>query len=453
MSDAPKIFRSAVAAVDPARCVAEFVQIDGSGLVVDRHRFGLSDRSRIWVVGGGKAGQAMARGLAQAVDSRWPISGLINVPEASADSVGQIVCLAARRDGVNEPTAAAVAGTRQMREMIAHAAPADLVVALISGGGSALLCDPRPPVTLADKIIVTRHLAAAGVDIEQLNVVRRAISNVKAGGLVAGCRATVVTLVLSDVLGDPVESIASGPTVPPLRGWDELRRQAAAVLAQTDPHRQLPAAIYEVLNQRPAVADEGVPGGPVVIVGNNAAAVDAAGIAAESLGYNHVMHCPTGPQPTAERAGVDHAEQLLGLLRRDRSMHRVDALITGGEPTVRLCDESIRGLGGRNQQLVLAAYQRLLLENLSDADWDRITLLSAGTDGEDGPTDAAGAMIDAAVHRRAVAAGLDVADSLRRNDAYRFFDTCDGLIRTGPTGTNVCDIRVGLARGGAAAVT
>ena len=192
-----------------------------------------------------------------------------------------------------------------------------------------------------------------------------------------------------------------------------------------------------------AVDATAVPG-PIHVVANNAVAVDAAGVMAEQLGYNHVMHCGRGEQPTAERAGVEHAEQLLNLLRRGSDQHRVDALITGGEPTVTLCDAAIRGRGGRNQQLILAAYQRLLSAGLSDADWQRLTLLSGGTDGEDGPTDAAGAFIDAAVHRQAAGLGLDVEDFLRRNDAYTFFRRCGGLVRTGATGTNVCDVRVGL---------
>ena len=448
MSDALTIFRAAIAAVDPGRCVAEALRVQHDGLSVGGHHVPIRPGGRVHVAGAGKATAAMALGLEQTLGQRWVLSGSVNVPDPCVPDpcvlgdLGQVHVRGVRPGGINEPTAAAIEGTRRMRAEIAALATDDVLVVLISGGGSALLCDPRPPMTLADKLAVTRHLAAAGVDIEQINAVRRALSDVKAGGLIAGCRATTVTLVLSDVLGDPVESIASGPTIAPPGGWDQLLAQAQEVLSRTDPHRRLPSSIYQVLAQRRRQMPR--PAGHVAVVGNNAVAVDAAGVAAESLGYNHVMHCPAGPQPTAQQAGVDHAERLLGLLRRDAEHHRVDALITGGEPTVELCEASIRGTGGRNQHLVLAAYQRLLAESLSPDDWQRLTLLSGGTDGEDGPTDAAGAVIDAAVHRRAQEAGLDVAEALRRNDAHTFFDRCGGLIRTGATGTNVCDVRVGL---------
>ncbi|MCG8649221.1 MAG: glycerate kinase, partial [Pirellulales bacterium] len=140
------------------------------------------------------------------------------------------------------------------------------------------------------------------------------------------------------------------------------------------------------------------------------------------------------------------AQMTLQMLSADSRQHRLDCLITGGEPVVSLAAAEIRGQGGRNQQLVLAAYQHLLSAGLSEQQWNRLALLSGGTDGEDGPTDAAGAVLDAKVHRRAGELGLDVADHLRRNDAYPFFQRTGGLLMTGPTGTNVCDLRVALVK-------
>ena len=199
-----RIFQNAIDLVAPRRCVVEAVRCDGDSIQVEDDRFAPPGSAVVWVVGGGKASAAMASGLHARLGGHWSVRGLVNVPASQAGSFGDIECLAARPDGVNEPTLAAVEGTRRMRSIIRAARPDDLVIALISGGGSALLCDPRPPVTLDDKIAVTRHLSAAGVDIEQINVVRRAISNVKGGGLIAGCVAQHLTLVLSDVLGDPL---------------------------------------------------------------------------------------------------------------------------------------------------------------------------------------------------------------------------------------------------------
>ena len=183
-----------------------------------------------------------------------------------------------------------------------------------------------------------------------------------------------------------------------------------------------------------------------LVIGNNAVAVDEAGIRAERLGYNHAMQSARGSEGAAEDVGRQLAQMTVNMLRADSKAHRTDCLITGGEPTVQLAPPERRGRGGRNQQLVLAAYQRLLTHELTTAEWQRLCILSGGTDGEDGPTDAAGAVLDDQVHRRAVDLGLDVADHLDRNDAYTFFDQTGGLLISGPTGTNVCDVRVTVVK-------
>jgi glycerate-2-kinase len=250
-------------------------------------------------------------------------------------------------------------------------------------------------------------------------------------------------MVLSDVLGDPIDLIASGPTVPDT----SVRNDALRVLERFDPDRQLPESVYRCLREPPSsnTPPHACPS-TVVMLGNNALAVDEAGIQAESLGYNHVMQSATQSEDAAEYIGRHLADMTVHMLRADPSGHRTDCLITGGEPTVQLADVAVRGKGGRNQQLVLAAYQRLLTHELTEDEWNRVAILSGGTDGEDGPTDAAGAYIDAAVHTSAEDQSLDIADSLARNDAYRFFQAAGGLLITGPTGTNVCDVRVAVVR-------
>jgi glycerate 2-kinase len=241
------------------------------------------------------------------------------------------------------------------------------------------------------------------------------------------------------VLGDPLDMIASGPTVPDTTTADDALR----VLRKFDPDHSLPKQIYAVLaDEPPPDPNEQYCPYTTIVIGNNAVAVDEAGIRAERLGYNHAMQSANQPEGSAEQVGRSLAEMTVKMLRADPQRHRTDCLITGGEPTVTLAPAIQRGLGGRNQQLVLAAYQHLRSANLTDPEWDRFALLSGGTDGEDGPTDAAGAVLDGHVHRRAVESDLDVADYLRRNDAYAFFNACGGLLKTGPTGTNVCDLRV-----------
>jgi glycerate-2-kinase len=278
-------------------------------------------------------------------------------------------------------------------------------------------------------------LSAAGADIEQLNTVRRQLSVIKGGGLARACRAgRLVTLIISDVLGDPLEAIASGPTVASTTTADD----ALAVLAKLNLIDEPSiASIVEYLRQggRDSFAGSGERrAGPVVtniVIGNNAVAVDAAGAEAERLAYSHAMISSIAPEGEAEQVGRHLAEMSLGM----RKEHGPDCLISGGEPTVTLVDESRRGKGGRNQQLALAALAQL-------GDCVGVALLAAGTDGEDGPTDAAGAFVTEEVVRTARGRGLNPQEFLVVNDAYHFFQAAGGLFKTGPTHTNVCDLRV-----------
>jgi hydroxypyruvate reductase len=253
-----------------------------------------------------------------------------------------------------------------------------------------------------------------------------------------------VSLIISDVLGDPLDVIASGPTVE-----DTGTPQAALdVLERFDARRAgIPATVFDYLRQQcelgtspeiPFLADRVTN----IILGNNAVAVDAAGMEAERRGYSHAMTAAARPEGAAEVIGRHHADMSL----RMRDQAGPDCLITGGEPTVSLVPAAERGLGGRNQQLVLAALDRLR-ERRIDARDDRplcegIVLLSGGTDGEDGPTDAAGAWIDAIAAGLMQSRRLKPGEFLRRNDAYHFFEPLGTLIKTGPTHTNVCDLRV-----------
>jgi glycerate-2-kinase len=307
-----------------------------------------------------------------------------------------------------------------------------LVLCLISGGGSALLPAPAAGITLEDKQAVTKFLSGAGANIAELNPVRKALSRIKGGGLARACRGgRLATLVISDVLGDPLDVIASGPTVPNTTTTGD----ALAVLEKFGARAAgIAPRIFDVLRSPIHGGAEEQRRGTITVIGNNATAVDAAGMEAERLGYSHAMDAATTLEGSAEDVGRHLAEMAI----RMRVQAGPDCLITGGEPTVTLAPEGRRGLGGRNQQLVLAALQHLERAGVTSG----AAILSGGTDGEDGPTDAAGAVVDERLLKSAVAEREPIADALDRNDAYHFFEPRNGLIKTGPTHTNVCDVRV-----------
>lgn len=457
--DAVEIWNAGVDAVRAEGLVHREVTVDGDQLVIGSKHWTRSDFDRVLVVGAGKAGAAMTRGLTASLAGWLPVSGWVNVPEGTefpgisdGDSSVHVHLHPARPAGVNEPTVEGVIGTEQIIQIVRDAGQRDLCIALISGGGSALMPAPLSGISLDDKLEVTRFLSSAGADIVELNTVRKHLSRIKGGGLLAACQAAeLVTLVLSDVLGDPLDLIASGPTVID----SSTPSQALDVLEKYDLEKCLPASVYRALGNEmnhPGQRGGGQGDAPDVcrhttlVIGNNAVAVDEAGIVAERLGYNHAMQSAVHSEGVAEDVGRQLAEMAIHMLRAEALAHRNDCLITGGEPTVILAPKEIRGVGGRNQQLILSAYQALLASDLSEREWRSLCLLSGGTDGEDGPTDAAGAVLDEQVHRNACRHHLDPADYLHRNDAYHFFEKSGGLLKTGPTGTNVCDVRVVVVR-------
>lgn len=447
LEDALAIWQAGVQAVMPDRLIREFVRVGpsettrGQTLEIGPESFLLTDIDRIAVVGAGKAGAGMVVALEQvlgrALLQEKHVHGWVNVPADCLTETMAIGLHAARPAGINEPTAAGVAGTAQMFDLVKQLGPRDLCLVLLSGGGSALMPAPIEGVSLPDKVFITQRLAAAGATIEQLNAVRRELSQVKGGGLATACRAgRMVTLILSDVPGDHLETIASGPTV----ACTPNPQRAIGVLEtlglDEDPDTQ---TILQVLRQqarKPSKAAEVTASAGHLILGNNATAVDAAGLEAERRGYRHAMISATRPEGPAEEVAA-HLVEVAQTMRANifRGAASPDCLISGGEPTVQLVEPHQRGKGGRNQQLVLAGLVKL-------NDWKNLTLLSGGTDGEDGPTDAAGAWANQPLAERARSSGLEPADYLDRNDAYSFFEPLGGLLKTGPTHTNVCDLRV-----------
>ncbi|MGI9455608.1 MAG: glycerate kinase type-2 family protein [Aeoliella sp.] len=445
--DAIRIWQAGVNAVLPEKLLPREVEVDGNLLRIGDWETSLAGIERIAVVGAGKAGAGMVRGLeaalGESVLAEKLVAGWVNVPAGTIEPTSVVHLHAGRPAGVNEPRPEGVQGTHEILRQVTSLQPNDLCICLLSGGGSALLPAPAAGVSLEHKVQIIRLLSGAGANIEQLNSVRRQLSDIKGGGLARACGAgQLVTLIISDVLGDSLETIASGPT----RECNEGPEEALAVLSELDLINHPDAQLVIKYLRGKVSAETGCPVAATttqvhhLILANNATAVDAAGVEAERLGYNHAMICATESEGPAEEVGCHLAQMALTM----RDQGGPNCLISGGEPTVTLVPSEQRGQGGRNQQLVLAALEQL-------GDCHGIAMVSGGTDGEDGPTDAAGAWIDQDVATRAARHGgslTDVAfaagDFLARNDAYNFFAPFDALLKTGPTGTNVCDVRVVL---------
>jgi hydroxypyruvate reductase/glycerate 2-kinase len=403
---------------------------------LDRER-AVHDAPRVIVVGAGKAGPGMAAGLEAALADRLDrVEGLVNVPAGMTANLKRVQLHAARPQGVNEPTAAGVAGAEEMLRLLQSAGPDDVAVCLLSGGGSALLPAPAEGVSLADKQAVTKLLHRCGATIDEMNCVRKHLSRVKGGRLAEAFRGKrLVSLVVSDVVGDPLDVIASGPTAPDPTTFAE----ALAVLDRYGLTASVPAAEMRHLQ---AGREGKVPETPKAIpanvenriIGSNRVALDAARRKAEELGYR-VLDLGSFVEGDTRQVAVAVAGIVRSLSGNCVPFGPPACVLLGGETTVTLGEKP--GKGGRNQEFALA-----VLAKLGAAGMAGVTVLSGGTDGEDGPTDAAGAVADAGTLAGMAQRQLAAEDFLRRHDAYTLFDRVGGLIRSGLTGTNVMDVRV-----------
>jgi len=451
--DALEIWQAGVNAVKSETLIREAVRVERGWLELGDpagnsplEPIDLGDIGRIVVVGAGKAGAGMAAAVEQALGPRVlaekQVTGWVNVPEDCVRALAKIHLHGARPAGLNEPTAEGVAGACEILKLVGEMGPRDLCLCLISGGGSALLPSPVEGITLADKQAVTRHLSGAGATIGELNTVRKQLSRIKGGGLARACRAgRLVTLIISDVIGDPLDVIASGPTV----ADTATAADALAVLEQFEARDAgISATVFAYLQSQVAKAStnqsSALPSTVVnLVIGNNARAVEAAGLEAARRGYRPTLSSAISPEGLADDVGRNLAHRALAMWERPGP----DCLISGGEPVVKLAASDQRGKGGRNQQLVLAALDELWRDELWVHGGPALAILSGGTDGEDGPTDAAGALLDPAILRKRGKLPSP-AEFLAQNDAYHYWETLDALLRTGPTHTNVMDLRVVL---------
>jgi hydroxypyruvate reductase len=434
--DARAIFRAALKAADPAEAIRRHVAVERGRLRVGKRRYRLDAFRRVIVVGAGKASARMGEALEGLLGSRIA-DGLINTKH------GHLARL--KRIGLNEcghpvPDAAGVDGARRIAALAAAATAEDLVLCLISGGASALLPLPAEPITLDEKQETTRLLLACGAMIHEINAVRKHISAIKGGQLARlAAPATVIALLLSDVIGDPLDVIGSGPTAPDestfQSAWGVLEKYALHDRIPGVPRHRLEAGLFGEIDETPKPGEACFRRVQNLIVGSNRLAVDAAARDARQRGYKSVVLSTLIEGETRDIASM-HAAILKEAIASGRPARPPVCLISGGETTVTLRGD---GLGGRNQEFALAC--ALALDGVAGA-----VALSGGTDGTDGPTEAAGAVADGRTLECARARGLDAAAALQRNDSYHFFDALGDLIRTGPTGTNVMDVRLLMAR-------
>jgi hydroxypyruvate reductase/glycerate 2-kinase len=396
---------------------------------------------RILVLGAGKAGAAMSAAVEKVLgDSLDRTEGWVNVPappdQAAAPECRRIHLHPARPAGSNQPTAAGVAGSRRILELARGAGPDDVALCLLSGGGSALLPAPVEGVSLEDKQRITGLLHACGATINEMNAVRKHLSDIKGGRLAqAFAGRALYSLNISDVIGDPLDVIASGPTAPDPTTFAD----ALAVLERHHLIAQAPPAVLDHLRRGaagrlPDTPKDLPPRVHNYVIGNNVKALAAAARHAEQLGYR-VLSLGSYIEGETRPVGTALAGVVRSIRRDGLPLAPPVCLLSGGETTVTLTEG--HGRGGRNQELVLAAAAKLGPDGLAG-----VVVLSGGTDGEDGPTDAAGALADAETLRRAAAQGLDPLAFLGRNDAYPFFEATGGLLKTGLTWTNVMDVRV-----------
>ncbi|WP_455382821.1 glycerate kinase type-2 family protein [Salinispira pacifica] len=443
-ADLKTIFRAGVARVDPRAMMRERLSLSGDRLSVvtesEQVELDLGRFDRIIVIGGGKAGATMAAGLEEVLGDRID-SGIIAVRDPHREKLSRISTVIASHPVPDERS---VDAARRLVGLAREADERTLVLTLISGGGSALLCYPFDAdgvaLTLKEKQEVTRLLLASGATIHEVNCVRKHLSGIKGGRLAAAIHpARSLNLILSDVVGDNLDAIASGLVAPDRTTYAD----ALEIVGRYSLRDQLPPTAREILERGASgtLPETPKPGDPLfdsvtnVLLGSNAQALRAAAAAATDLGYRTTI---LSSQITGEAREVAKFYVGIGKDIRKRSLLSAPpaCIIAGGETTVTIHGD---GKGGRNQEMALAFLTEIARQ---PADSEQLYFLSAGSDGTDGPTDAAGAFASAQILGEAEQRRLDPESYLARNDAYRFFDQLGRLLKTGPTNTNVCDLQI-----------
>ncbi|HEY3079541.1 MAG TPA: glycerate kinase [Chloroflexota bacterium] len=424
------LIHAALEAVEPAAAVRRHVRREGQILFVGEKTFDLSEVEHIYVVGAGKASAPMAVAIEEILGDRIT-DGVVNVKYGHTAPTTRIRI---NQAGHPIPDDKSVQGAREILDLAGRAGPRDLVICLISGGASALMVAPVDGVTLADKRRLTDALLRSGATINEMNAVRKHLSLVKGGNLVRAAQpAEVVSLVMSDVVGSPLDTIGSGPTVPDTSTYAEA-------LAAFETHAiedRVPPAIRDILTRGAAgeLPETPKPGDPLfarthnLVVASNEIAARALMRRAVARGLNSLV-LSTFIEGEAREVGIVLAAIAREIATTGQPLARPACLVTSGETTVTVRG---RGRGGRAQELALAAVPRIA--GLRDT-----LVVGFSTDGVDGPTDAAGAIAHGVSAQRARQLGLDPAHYLADNDSFHFFEQLGDLIVTGPTNTNVADM-------------
>jgi len=428
---AGELQRAALAAVEPAAAVHQHVRRQGDVLVVADRRYDLRDYGRIFVIGGGKAAVPMAAAVAHILRDRLTAGVIVTKYGHTPTSNLQLPTpnfqpptsnLQIIEAGHPVPDENSIRGAQAVADLARQATERDLVICLISGGGSALWTLPVPGLSLADLQGLTGALLRSGATINEINTVRKHCSCIKGGHLARlVAPATLVTLILSDVVGDPLDVIASGPTVP-----DSTTVADAQAVLERYGIRPLGGGAFQ---ETPKPGDPAFERVQHVIVGSNRLAALAAAEQARHLGF-HALLLSTYVEGEAREVARVAAALAKEVRAHGDPLPPPACLVWGGETTVTVRGH---GTGGRNQELALAA--TLALDG-----WPGVLVMALATDGTDGPTDAAGAVATGETAARARALGLDPRAALEANDSHSFFDALGGLILTGPTGTNVNDL-------------
>jgi glycerate 2-kinase len=432
--DARLIFEAGLAAADPMVSIRRNLRVDRATLRAGERLYDLSKHSGLYVVGAGKATATMALAVEELLGDRIA-GGIIIVKRGSSIPLQKLEVIEA---GHPIPDQAGVDATEAISALLRRIGKNALILCLISGGASALLSCPFVGLSLRDKQQTTQVLLNCGARIQEVNAVRKHISKVKGGRLAElAYPATILSLILSDVIGDSIEHIGSGPTAPDSSTFSDC----LSIMERYDVGAKIPNAVRNLLKQGALgkIGETPKMGSPIfanvqnVVVGNNRVALLAAKERAEALGY-HTLIFSSSIEGEARTVAIDHVGMAKDVLSGSKRMRRPVCFISGGETTVTIQGN---GLGGRNQEFAVAA--AIAIDGM-----EGVVVLSGGTDGTDGPTDAAGGIIDGTTLRRASAKGLDANDYLQRNDSYPFLKTVGDLLITGPTLTNVMDLQLVL---------
>ena len=427
---ATELQQAALDAVDPAVGIERHVHREGDDLVLAGRRYKLDDYQHVFVIGGGKAAAPMMAATAEILDDRLD-QGVLVTKYGHAEGAGSSSAFdPSTRDvqiieaGHPVPDDNSIRGAQAVADLASRATAQDLVICLISGGGSALLTLPVPSLTLRDLQELTDALLRSGATIDELNAVRKHISRIKGGNLAQlAAPADVITLILSDVVGDPLDVIASGPTVPDTTTIADAREVLERFDIGTDDED------FSFLQETPKPDDAVFERVHHVLIGSNRQAAKAAVTKARQLGFDALL-LSTYVEGEAREVARVAAGLAKGMRTYGDPVSPPACLVWGGETTVTVRGQ---GKGGRNQELALAA--ALALEG-----WSHVLVMALATDGTDGPTDAAGAVAMGDTIGRARNLGLDPRAALESNDSYHFFEPLGDLILTGPTGTNVNDL-------------